>query len=78
MAAATINLKKSNLKKALVKMKITGVKPKSMVAVGDDIITEVDYKNPKDLYEAGNLEGITGSEFKVDELIGQLLPDGKK
>lgn len=78
MAAATINIKKTNLKKALCAMKVKGVKPKSMVSIGDEIITEVDYKNPKDLYEVGELQNtLKGDEYKTDELIAALSESKK-
>jgi len=76
---ATINIKKADLKKALVAMKVKGIKPKSMVALGDDIATEIDFKTPADLWDAsGRVSSLKGDEYNVDELLKSLLPDGKK
>lgn len=75
MAAATINIKKADLKKALCAMKIKGIKAKNLVEISGELITEVDFKNPKDLYEVGLLQNtLTGSEFNVDELVNKLIP----
>ena len=79
MAAAAISVKKADLKKVLCAAKIKSVKAKSLLVLPGDkeLLLEVDFKNPADLYELGKMEGtLTGTEYPVDELITKLT--GKK
>jgi len=75
MSLTTINIKKTELKKALCAAKIEGVKVKSIVPFGDSFIADVDFKNGKDLYEMGVKQNtLTGNEYSTDELIAKLSP----
>lgn len=64
MAKATIKIKASDAKKLIVASTVHSIKITGSKKIADENIVELDYKNPKDLFEAGRLiDRVSGTEL---------------
>lgn len=64
MAKATIKIKAADAKKLIVAASVNSIKITGSKKIADENIVELDFRNPKDLFEAGRLiDRVTGSEY---------------
>lgn len=64
MAKATIKIKKLDFKKLQVATRMNSIKIANAMEIGDTVLTELDFRTPNDLWEAGQLFTVVkGNEF---------------